>query len=1061
MRDWTRLAPSERNAARALALARAPSVPPAARATLLSAHALLLKRAWPDLAPEARAAAFAALAASPPDAVALDALTAVVAEFAPASASPLGLPWAFHERCRSSFEADWLPRIFMHACAVGAAAYQPAVATAAMRLAAAVLSWDFRAGAAAQFGEAAAARAAGLDAACEPAASWRGAALEAADAPLRWLVRWLPASPAAPPPGGPAAQEAALALLGRMCALRGAALRTASGMPAAAHLLACLACVAPLAWPSDAAVRAAVAGPGQEALSLAGGALLALSATHPPQSWLLPLPVDAPAAVQPPPSGLHLLHGLAHAAFAAGGGGEPGGQRAPAAAVDAAQATVAAIVALLGHSHRGAGPPAPPDASLASAAKDIFCVAANAALASAAEAAGDDDDGGDASGGAEAAARDEQLTSLAALARAEPGAALPLLAGALRSTRDAALAALSGRGGDPGAPLEQLTWLVRCTAHVLADSSDGETPLPPDAFACCAGAASALSSELLATAEAATGDCAGRPGACASARLCEALCWAVARWSDTWLLADDTVSCSAAALAAARRAAREQLAAETQHVASAWGARGDGAAIVSLLSRFAVSCLADWPGEAALAAEAAGQLLPALSRRRGVATVLVASPAFSALCSAFASAAGPLAALPAKLHRSLTHTLVSALAALPTQEAAAEAVRALLDRAARSLASAAGDCDAALGASGGEHAISCAAEALRGAAAAAQPRTRAALLAAFASCAPAVETLASAPAMRARPVLQRSMLRLLAVTLDTHLPFAAQRDASALSDVAARVVCAVTAFATADAPAAAAVDSASDDARRVKALLHVVMALSSRDLHSDDGDGAATQPLDVGALVVGALAAVLPLFAAQPALSRFPPTHRLLVAAAVHCAELYPSTVAALRDDAFDALAAALLEAASAASDADCSSGALEGLAALCRFHVEEATAGRPGLGPFRGADDVRSAAALPPAAQRVLLSRLTGLRADDPSRDACADALLPALLAAPAAWQQLQTELLQHCSQAEAQHFGAALRALTESNGLSRAVDRANRRRFRANVAAFATDVQGLLRVQ
>jgi hypothetical protein len=258
------------------------------------------------------------------------------------------------------------------------------------------------------------------------------------------------------------------------------------------------------------------------------------------------------------------------------------------------------------------------------------------------------------------------------------------------------------------------------------------------------------------------------------------------------------------------------------------------------------------------------------------------------------------------------------------------------------------------------------------------------------------------------------------------------------------------------------VDSAADDARRAKALLHVVMALSSRDLHSDDDGGAAAQPLNVGALVVDALAAVLPLFAAQPALSRFPPTLRLLVAAAVHCAELYPSTVAALRDDAFGALVAALLAAASAASDVDCASGALEGLAALCRFHVEEATAGRPGLGLLRGADDARSAVALPPAAQRVLLSRLTGLRADDPSRDACADALLPSLLAAPAAWQQLQAELLQRCgSEAEAQHLAAALRALTESNGLSRAVDRANRRRFRANVAAFAADVQGLLRVQ
>ena len=1060
MRDWTRLTPSERDAARALALARAPAAPPAARSTLISAHALLLKRAWFDLAPETRAAVFASLTTPPPNAIALEALNAVVAEFVPASASPLGLPWEFHERCRSSFETDWLPHLFAHACAAANATQEPAVASAAMRLAAAVLSWDFRAGAAAQFGEAAAARTAGLDVACEPSASWRGPLFEAPDAPLRWLARWLPTSP---PPCGSVTQEAALMLMGRMCALRGATLRTASGLPDAAHLLACLSCLVPLVWPPDVALRSALAGPGQESLTAVCDALLVLSVTHPPQNWLLPLPLSG---VHSPTTGLHVLHGLAHAAFSAGGGGEPGGPRAPA--VDAAQAAVAAIVALLGHGHRGAGPPAPPDASLACAAKDVFCAAATAALAAAAEAAADDDDGGDASGGAEAAARDERLTSLASLARAEPGAALPLLAGALRTTRAAALAALAGHGADPSAPLEQLTWLIRCTAHVLADSADGETPLPPDAFSCCADAAAALSAELLSTAEAATGDCAGHAGACASARLCEALCWALARWSDTWLLADDAASCSATALASARRAARigdnERHATDAPHPASAWGARGDGAAVVVLLSRFTVSCLADWPGEAALAAEAAGQLLPALSRRRAVSAVLVATPALSALCSAFASAAGQLAALPAKLHRSLAHALVFALAGLPTQDAAAEAVRALLDRAMCTLAAAAGDCDAALAAPGGEHAINCAAEALRGSAAAAQPRTRAALLAAFASSAGAVEALAAAPSVRARPPLQRSLLRLLAATLDAHLPFATPQDASALSNMAMRIVCTVAGLAAKDAPAAAAIENIEDDARRAKALLQAVMALSSSDLYSDEGDASGAQPLDVGALVTCTLAAVLPLFTAQPALSRFPSTHRLLVSAAAHCAELYPSSVAGMSDEAFGALMAALLtaSASSGANDVDCASMALDGLAALCRFHVEEAAAGRPGLNAARGADDTHRAAALLPAVQRVLLSRLTNLRADDLSRDACAEALLPALLAAPASWHQLQAALLQRCgSEAEAQRLAAALRYLTESNGLSRALDRANRRRFRANVAVFAAEVQGLLRVQ
>lgn len=38
----------------------------------------------------------------------LQLLTAVVQEFSPATASPLGLPWDHHERCRASLEATYL-----------------------------------------------------------------------------------------------------------------------------------------------------------------------------------------------------------------------------------------------------------------------------------------------------------------------------------------------------------------------------------------------------------------------------------------------------------------------------------------------------------------------------------------------------------------------------------------------------------------------------------------------------------------------------------------------------------------------------------------------------------------------------------------------------------------------------------------------------------------------------------------------------------------------------------------------------------------------------------------
>lgn len=173
-------------------------------------------------------------------------------------------------------------------------------------------------------------------------------------------------------------------------------------------------------------------------------------------------------------------------------------------------------------------------------------------------------------------------------------------------------------------------------------------------------------------------------------------------------------------------------------------------------------------------------------------------------------------------------------------------------------------------------------------------------------------------------------------------------------------------------------------------------------------------------------------------------------------AEVHPAALARLPPPAFGALASALLAAAGDAPP-DAAAPALEGLAALCRYHLAEAATGRPGLG-----------AAAPEflgAVQSRLLNRLLSCRPDDAARDAVADALLPALLGAPAAWEALRQQLAGRAAAGggapDGERAAAALAALTAANGLTATLDRPNRRRFRANVAAFATDMQGLLRVQ
>lgn len=81
-----------------------------------------------------------------------------MAEFSPATASAMGLAWAYHEHCRAGMEAEFLPALFAHGrdLAAGAApaaaaggAEAAGVCGAAVSLLCAVLSWDFRCGLAA------------------------------------------------------------------------------------------------------------------------------------------------------------------------------------------------------------------------------------------------------------------------------------------------------------------------------------------------------------------------------------------------------------------------------------------------------------------------------------------------------------------------------------------------------------------------------------------------------------------------------------------------------------------------------------------------------------------------------------------------------------------------------------------------------------------------------------------------------------------------------------------------------------------------------------------------
>jgi hypothetical protein len=256
--------------------------------------------------------------------------------------------------------------------------------------------------------------------------------------------------------------------------------------------------------------------------------------------------------------------------------------------------------------------------------------------------------------GAGAAAQEEWLSRAAALARAAPAAGLGLLAERL-AAKQGELAAAAAAGGDVSEPLEQLCWLARMSAHALADTAAGETPLPPEALllalggggpgAAAAGAAvERLSCALLELAGLCLNAGARAAGA-VSPRLMEVALWGAARWADTYLFPeeDPLLECLEARFGAAG---------------------GGGQVALEMLAAAANQCLTGYPGEAELHGVVTGTLLPALVRRRACAARLLGCDAWRQLGGAFAARDALLSqGLPQKQQRALARSLCAAAAA--------------------------------------------------------------------------------------------------------------------------------------------------------------------------------------------------------------------------------------------------------------------------------------------------------------------------------------------------------------------------------------------------------------
>ena len=1103
------------------------------RTQLLAAHACVLKRAWgwEGWTDADRAGSLAELEAAASGsagaraaAVALAALEAVVSEFAPATASPLGQPWEYHERCRSSLQREWLPRLWSLAVGASAAAAGAAAsgegalvdldaasaADAALSLASTVLSWDFYGTGGASRGGSGGPRGGG-DA---PSVAQVCPTKEFRDLLLRSpavaaLLSALPRLQAASRAQGSSNQLAsrlfasARQLVVLLCGLdgpaifppsspvnsnRGDANATAAANAAAAeakqlraeHSASMLRAVLPWAWPPLEATRAAQTFQTDGAeLADAARALAALAAAQGSAS-LSEVVVDVSGSGAATINGLSAFAELAVACLSTGGadgdadcGGGPAGDASAVlleGLVDAlskdeaemarnkAVAEMSSLAngngsngdaaAYLDPSLRNLPTPIPPVVSEAS--HRVFVALVSAELASAAAGAAEDEDEGEATaaaedeggaGGDSSSAAAAGASRAAAIGHAAATASCRLLAQALSSTK-AELARASAAGSDPSVPLEQLVWLSRASAFLLAEApDDGEPALPLRIAESSALAAAlpgggaedpalALSSALLEVAAFVGGGvapAAAAPGSpppppC-SPRLLETLALALSRWAATYILPDLS--------AEHHQRKRPSFPGALALAFGGTAAGGRGEAALAALTRLAVSWLASTPGETDLHSAVAKRLLPALERRPDASAGLLVkgvSPEWSALAEAFSfqSSAGggnlpcpalapALDALAEPLLRAVGAALVRAASGAPDAGTASAFVSRLAGGPTAKLALLAAEA-AGAGAAGATNRAAAtaprvlrAAESWRGLIKGCPLRARPALAAAFGNGAASPIAQLAAAAFRGNssdPRVAKALLRLAADAVDALAPHApSPADGSALARWALGIAKAHAAsragFVAVAASARLREAEAEDRERELRALVKLVAKLAARAAVADSTSAEAAEE-DSARSVFSAFEALLPLV--TPEALSYPKLAQAYYGLLGDVLETWPERVPTLPADLGSALLASL-DAGASSSDHRSAGPCLEALGSLARWAASNASQ--------TGAQQLGAALArrfVGPLLARLLLdgsgntSGLSSGLAAVVSReatDAGADALLPLASAAPLAWRE------------------------------------------------------------
>lgn len=1019
--------------------------------------------------------------------IGLEVFAAVVSEFAPGTASELGTTWEKHERCRASAEKNFLKPFFIHGCDAAKACVEDGsvgngsdrgACAAALRLMNGVLSWDFNRDVSYGFrGRAfpSTDSAANAFVKLTPGIEWRDVLLN--PGALDWLFDLHAAAEnVVLGGGGREAQRVAGAsrkTLSALCTLSGCVFPPKDSDEMGlrvGHFVRCARAIAKYLLPATKSIHAAMEGTGEDALIDGCRSMSALASVHEASDF-------ANVSLGPDlnRTALDLLGELTLECLNQG-----------ALSVHAEGTVVDDCLKMLLEAwsalvNKGVSAPggedhvqATPVPVLEGAAK-ISQAYVLAGLKAAREGAHEEDDGHEEEGKAGAAALDARLELAAQVLRAHPASTLPMLQQILIEKRTALPACMSS-GQDPSELLEELWWLTRLIAHVLADDGEGETPIPPDSIAAVA-----------AMTPAGTPDCASELakalidfGCLAldantrmalSPRLFETIVWALARWADTYLVPEDSGGNLHAAVYAAAGGVRRG--ADIANKLSANGGRmfsenNGGVQALDVLVQIGTKALSEWSGETSLQKTVGFVLFPVLTRRKSLCRHLSTMPSWMTLRQACAGAQRErgIVAFPPEVHRGLSECIgrVSAIIVDPSE----------CDAYFSSLIGPAGEVIAAVSVdSAGLHhpegeARACAAlEALRGCVRATNGKSQPTIFNFFGSAMEHLLKLQDSAKDLAR--VMKLLLRLTEEFVELNSPYLNAQQVEWICGYCLRVI---EMYAKSgrgnvksDTGAALSQEAVKEAYKEVRALLRMLTHLSSGNLHDaiiesappDQAQQLASR-IDIAHVVFTGLNTVIPLITDE--LLQFPKLCRQYFELLAYMLEAYPKKVAELPANLFGTLMFTLEFGLKHANET-VSKESMTALSALATFQCNSAKVNNPGLGAHMApnAEGLSILAHL----MRLLLQRLIYEEAVFDLVDEAADALLPIILYERQAFETIAASLVAAVAAdpRSTELVQNAFVALTSANGLTAGVDRMNKRRFRRNLADFLTIIRGVIRRQ